>query len=214
MEFPKFLKRNKEEEPKEEDFAKTAEKIEEEAKNLRDRFVPPHNKRSRHVTPKDIKRVKKDGEDMLMLCHIGRGPYPTGDALAHPQIDDKDPLRFFVTRAGLVVINPLIINHTKAHLWDVEGCLSFPDEKPKTMVPRYYKIVVEYQTLIEDPKKKGEVSLGAFQIGEFKGMAARIIQHELCHLNGSYIYDKDFDPSKAVGLGDGIVINHSVWDNK
>ena len=60
---------------------------------------------------------------------------------------------------------------------DEEGCLSIPGAIIK--VPRAKRIVIEY--LNED---------GNTKILEAKGFAARVLQHEIDHLNGILIIDK------------------------
>jgi peptide deformylase len=180
------------------------------------RYVAPHNKKSRRVTDKDIDRVIADGEDMLMMCKLPRGLYAGIAALAHSQIDDKDPLRFFVLPGnGLIVINPLIYGNTKIpQFTEQEGCMSFPDEPVKTLVPRYYKIQVKYQTLIQDSKDPdSKPRLGPWVEDELKGYPGYIFQHETSHLNGHNIYDKDFDPKWSIGTGDGLLIPPHLWDD-
>ena len=190
---------------------KQQEQYVKEYERLLSRYAPPHNKKAKRVTEKDIKRVIKDGRDMMTMCTIPRGNYQFFDALAHTQIDDKKPLRFFVFANGFMVINPLIINHTKVAVFNNEGCMSFADEPMKTMVPRYYKITIEYQTLLQDAKTK-KYKLSDFVTEELKGQQSFIFQHECAHLNGSNIYDDVSDPIHAVGLGNGILLTSKTWD--
>src|SRR2546425_603049 len=62
------------------------------------RLVKPHDIKSRPVTEADLERVRHDAEEMSKLMRTlsvdgtHRGIY----ALAHSQVDDKDPLAFFV----------------------------------------------------------------------------------------------------------------------
>ena len=71
----------------------------------------------------------------------------------------------------LSMCNPVIVNHGKDIEEDIEACLSKPGKIEK--IKRYRVIDVEYYTL--DWIKVTET---------FKGLKARIIQHELDHLNG------------------------------
>lgn len=191
---------------------KRQKQIRTEMERLMARYVQPHNIKSRHIRRVDIDRMIKDGKDLLTLCSIPRGAYPHAMALAHSQIDSKAPLRYFVLPSGFLVINPLIVAHTQVPVMDEEGCMSFPDMPRKALVPRYHKIEVEYQTLIVDPNTKKPI-LGPFVKIGLSGKEARVFQHEICHLNGCCIYDEDFSPEKAVGLGNGIIVTHSIWDN-
>jgi hypothetical protein len=114
---------------------------------LSSRYCPAHNKKSRWVGAVDIPRVLSDGKDLVAMCNLPRGKYSGIAALAHSQIDDKDPLRFFVLPNGMVIINPVIMTHTKAPITKAEGCMSFPDNEIKKDVTRFNKITVNYQTL-------------------------------------------------------------------
>jgi peptide deformylase len=74
----------------------------------------------------------------------------------------------------MVIINPKIIHCSKQMGVEKEGCLSV--ESKEIAVPRYEKIIVEY--LDESGKTK---KLKA------RGYLARIIQHEIDHLEGRVI---------------------------
>ncbi|MBN2355945.1 peptide deformylase [candidate division KSB1 bacterium] len=76
-----------------------------------------------------------------------------------------------------VLLNPLIIARSEKISVDLEGCLSLPQLQGE--VPRYEKIVVRAQT------PEGEsVEHTA------KGLFARILQHEIDHLNGILYIDR------------------------
>lgn len=117
------------------------------------------------------------------LCFTRRGRAPAAHAIAHPQIDDQDPLAFFITNEAKLIINPKILRHTNAPIFDKEGCMSYPDEPPKLM-GRYRLMTVEYYSVDENNKL-----IGPF-LYEVKGLEARIWQHEIDHLNGKYVYDE------------------------
>lgn len=150
-------------------------------------YVEPHWKVSREVTDKDMEKVMEDAEKMYKLCTIKRGLYPSLLAIAHPQIDDKDPMRFFVTCNGDVVINPVIIRHTNNSQKNIEGCATFPMDMPVEK-SRWYKITAEHYIpdISEDV-----VKIGPKVIAKLKGIEARFFLHELDHLNGKNIYDKE-----------------------
>lgn len=145
------------------------------------RYVEPHDKKSREVTDKDLDKVIKDAHVMYNLCFTQNGPYPGGYAVAHPQIDNKDPLRFFVTNDKKIIINPSITRHTRHAVDSVEGCLSFPHLMP-IRVDRYHKIEVKYQTLNADGK------ISDFLVDSLSGRNAFIWQHEIDHLDAILIY--------------------------
>ena len=151
--------------------------------NSSDYLVKPHRKKSRDVTQKDVKQLLKDAKLMLKICRLPVGVLEGGHALAHPQINDKDPLRFFVLRDGAIMINPVILKHTKHEMIKSEGCLSYANTKENADVKRFYKVVVEFQTLTT--KKK----LSEKRTVNLKGLAAQIVQHEIDHMEAIYVFD-------------------------
>lgn len=76
----------------------------------------------------------------------------------------------------IAMINPRIISHGEEIVMASEGCLSVKGKKGD--VPRYKNIMIEYTT------RDGNV-----QQQEYNNFVARIIQHELDHLNGILFVD-------------------------
>jgi peptide deformylase len=76
----------------------------------------------------------------------------------------------------LAMINPRIISYSEEVVMGTEGCLSV--QKKRGNVPRYQDIMVEY--IARD---------GNFRQEEYSNFIARIIQHELDHLNGILFVD-------------------------
>lgn len=146
------------------------------------RIIPPHKKKSREVTDADILRVITDVEILFDICFIPVGKYSGALAMAHPQIDNNDPLRFFVTKDREIIINPVITRRVGHTSNSIEGCMSHTDE-PTITVQRPHKIEVEYQTLDKDYK------LSKVLTGTRKGKDAFVFCHELDHMDGKYIYD-------------------------
>lgn len=111
---------------------------------------------------------------------LGNPEDPTmggGVGLAAPQIGIS--LRFFlVLNEGRVsvCINPVIHQRLGVRQIDEEGCLSFPN-RGKAVIPRWNKILLEWR------KTDGEK-----RVQWFKGFDARVIQHELDHLDGLCIF--------------------------
>ncbi len=74
-------------------------------------------------------------------------------------------------------INPAVVE-TKGNLTPhEEGCLSIPDVTD--MVDRPERIRIKYQELDGTPREQ-----------EFEGMIARVLQHEIDHLNGLFFVDR------------------------
>jgi len=185
------------------------QKIMTEYARLLARYVEPHNKKSRWVKNEDLPRLLADGKDLVAMCNLPRGNYAGIAALAHSQMDDKDPLRFFVMQKGMVIINPVIFLTTKTTVEKVEGCLSFEYNPLKKDVPRYNKITVIYQTL-ERLNDKSEPTISKPITEGFNGSAGHVFQHEISHCNGSNIYDADFKAESCHGLGFGLIDKEEV----
>jgi peptide deformylase len=113
----------------------------------------------------------------------------------------------------MVVVNPVIMDHTKSPIFKREGCMSFPDNDIKEMILRYNKVVVTYQTLAKI-NEESEPTLSKPISENLNGGLAHIFQHELSHLNGVNIYDNGYGPQSSVGFGDGLPIDPHLWDDK
>ena len=78
---------------------------------------------------------------------------------------------------AVVMVNPEILEVSQATTLGEEGCLSVPNERGQ--VKRAQSIKVLYHTLT------GEVMESTFE-----GFPARIVQHEIDHLNGILFVDR------------------------
>lgn len=156
------------------------------------KIIKPHNILSREAIEADIPRIKKDAEKMANILANKKGElgiHPAGYALAHSQVEENDPLRFFVSSDGVVVINPKIISHTNFEQPHKEGCLTYNwDGCYHVNVPRWNKITVELRVLRD--KGWSEVVTETFN-----GLQSKIFQHEIDHFNGNYIYDRAGKPA-------------------
>lgn len=170
---------------------------------LSEKYVAPHKKPSRRVKEEDLARVIEDAKIMHEMCMVGRGEYTTAFAIAHSQINDQDPLRFFVTYRGEIFVNPVIVDKTHEIHQTQEGCMSYPEEPMKT-VTRFKTVTVKYRTVahkvsaesgeqLEDPYLTKELT------SKFSGDFAQIMQHECQHLNGWDIYRDGTGALKAFG---------------
>lgn len=125
------------------------------------------------IIDKKILSVIKDLKDTLLSCSD-----PPGVGLAAPQINV--PLQIFIIKPTprekiQVFINPKIIKLSKDELTEVdntlEGCLSINNTWAR--VKRSKTIEIEYLTT--EGQKRRQI---------FTNYKARIIQHELDHLQG------------------------------
>lgn len=95
-----------------------------------------------------------------------------GAGLAAPQVGL--PIRFFVAEADghrICMANPEITFASEEKEWLDEGCLSFPDIK----VPVFRSIQVELRGMV------GDKTYCTFPL---EGFIARVVQHEIDHLDG------------------------------
>ena len=117
--------------------------------------------------------------DALVVEMIATMRAVNGAGLAAPQIGMSirlvvlDPDR---TGAPFVMVNPILNGLGQAMKWDVESCLSCGDEKYR--VRRRKGVSVAWVGMKGDSRSR-----------EFRGWAARVVQHELCHLDGELIAD-------------------------
>lgn len=120
----------------------------------------------------DVDQYKEYFSDMYkcMKTHNGVG-------IAAPQVGIN--AQFFMysfEKVSRVIRNPVLVEH-EGSVVDYEGCLSIPGFT--FPIQRYEKVIVDYL----DPK-------GALATIEADGWHARILQHEMDHLNGILICHK------------------------
>lgn len=76
-----------------------------------------------------------------------------------------------------VMINPEIIFNSVEKTEEIEGCLSFPNQFHN--IERFNSVTVKYRNLSGHP-----------MLETHKGLSARIIQHEIDHLDGIVFTEK------------------------
>jgi peptide deformylase len=104
-----------------------------------------------------------------------------GVGLAAPQIGDlrrviaaRDPAA--PRTRSLILVNPVITAAEGPEVWFEEGCLSFPGLYVQVRRPR--RVTVDYQDLDGTPRRFEDDTL-----------MARIVQHEIDHLDGVLYID-------------------------
>ncbi|MCK5609705.1 peptide deformylase [Candidatus Pacearchaeota archaeon] len=76
-----------------------------------------------------------------------------------------------------VMVDPIYIEKSGKIKWGKEGCLSHPETiKNPVNVKRHYKIKIKYRNVKGDVKTK-----------TFRNFFARVVQHEMDHLEGILI---------------------------
>jgi peptide deformylase len=125
------------------------------------------------VLPDEVQDLKKKLEDALIWCARNGRP---GVGLACPQIGIAKTMAIVRIDDSIKIdlVNAKIAEMYHPFEFDMEGCLSFPDQYVKTM--RYNEIVVENNLIW--PHR--------FIVTDF---AAVVMQHELNHLEGILLPD-------------------------
>lgn len=135
------------------------------------------------VLTRTARRIEaRDGLDLhaLMAEMIQTMEEEHGVGLAAPQIGQS--IRFFIamdTTTGEVrgFANPQIVSGSLAREVGAEGCLSFPGLYAD--VERHKSVVLRFQDVNLEQRKE-----------TFEGFYARVIQHELDHLNGVLLINR------------------------
>jgi hypothetical protein len=156
-------------------------------KKATDRLVPPHKNNSRLVTNDDMERLAEESKILYRICLEPIGIYNGAYAMHHSQIEDKDPLNFFVTQTREIIINPVIVRHSNYTKDSKEGCMSYPTLL-QIIVPRWQKIEVEFFSVKVDPEDEKKFILSEKQIIKLSGRDAFVFQHEVDHANSQFIY--------------------------
>jgi len=152
------------------------------------KLIAPHKNKSRRVEDKDIPRIMKLAPIMFSMCNSPLGIHKGGAlAIAHSQVESKDPLRFFVTNDAQVIINPEVVRHTGYRKLGLEGCVTFFASK-SIYIKRWNTGTIKLSYLDKNDKITSPVEI------RVTGQIARVFQHELAHFEGDYIFDDNHYP--------------------
>lgn len=130
------------------------------------------------------KRISEISEEVreLMEDMVDTMQNAEGVGLAAPQVGES--LRLFVVDLGIIrdgaepraFLNPEILSADGESKVE-EGCLSIPEVTEEVVRPE--RITVRYTTIDGETREE-----------ECDGMLARVIQHEIDHLNGVFFVDR------------------------
>lgn len=128
------------------------------------------------ITPE----LRKLASDMFTTMHLSNGI-----GLAAPQIGESIRLVVFDCVAHTYnamdsgfLFNPEIIEKSEETKVDKEGCLSYPGIA--CQVKRSLRIKVKFTDIA-----------GKEQVRSYSGLAARVVQHEIDHLDGITMQDRE-----------------------
>ena len=149
-------------------------------------IIKDKNKLKEKCVPVSI----KEGEEIgVRLLHELRES-ENGIGLAANQIGINKRVCVINVKEPLVLINPKIVEKSKEQFVFPEGCLSFPDSKIKTQ--RHQDIVVEADN------HKGKLSFSANSKDINDAFECVCVQHEIDHLNGITMFDREFKQEPLV----------------
>ena len=132
----------------------------------------------------------KEGEEIgARLLHELRES-ENGIGLAANQIGINKRVCVINVKEPLVLINPKIVEKSKEQFVFPEGCLSFPNDKVKTI--RHESIVVEADN------HQGRLSFSANSQDINDAFECVCVQHEIDHLDGITMFDREFKSEPLV----------------
>lgn len=140
----------------------------------------------------EVKEIDSKIKDIIAKMKKVLRSSPVAVALAAPQIGISKKIIITGYKPKekdaeiipkLCLINPKIISLSAEKIKDDEGCLSLMDEEIRGNVERAKKIQIE---ALDENGKNQKIKA--------KGFFARVLQHEIDHLNGVLFIDKA-DPS-------------------
>ena len=144
----------------------------------------------------------KEGEEIgVRLLHELRES-ENGIGLAANQIGINKRVCVINVKEPLVLINPKIVEKSKEQFIFPEGCLSFPNDKIKTT--RHVSIKVQadnHENILQFNAESADVN-DAFE--------CVCVQHEIDHLDGITMFDRQFIPEPIVRKSEKIGRNEKV----
>ena len=136
----------------------------------------------------------KDGEEIAVrLLHELRTSEQSGIGLAANQIGINKRVCVINVKEPLVLINPEIIERSEKEFIFPEGCLSFPNKKVRTKRNVSIKVKADnHESTLSFSAESDEIN-DAFE--------CVCVQHEIDHLDGITMFDREFklEPIKREG---------------
>ena len=141
------------------------------------------------TTPCEVVSLK-EGEDIAANLLQELRQSESGIGLAANQIGINKRVCVINVKEPLVLINPKIVEKSKEQFVFPEGCLSFPNDKVKTI--RYESIVVEADN------HEGQLSFNANSKDINDAFECVCVQHEIDHLDGITMFEREFKAEPLV----------------
>ena len=171
---------------------------------------------------KDIKELNQpcepcssveEGEEIATKLLNYLNESKTGIGLAANQIGINKRVCVVICREPVVLINPEIVEKSEEQFVFAEGCLSFPDDYVRTQRHKWVKVKAdnhESELMFEmwDVKPGDE----GYDKNKFLDYAYEVacVQHEIDHLDGITMFDRQFIPEPIVRKSEKIGRNEKV----
>ena len=164
-------------------------------------IIKDKNKLKEKCSPVSI----KEGEEIAVrLLHELRNSEESGIGLAANQIGINKRVCVINVKEPLVLINPEIIERSEDEFIFPEGCLSFPNKKVRTKRNVSIKVKADnYKSILSFSADSKEMD-DAFE--------CVCVQHEIDHLDGITMFDREFKQEpikregKKIGRNDKVLI--------
>ena len=147
----------------------------------------------------------KDGEEIAVrLLHELRNSEDKGIGLAANQIGINKRVCVINVKEPLILINPEIIERSEKEFIFPEGCLSFPNKKVRTKRNISIKVKADNHEEVLSFSADSKEMKDAFE--------CVCVQHEIDHLDGITMFDREFKQvpikrvSKKIGRNDKVMI--------
>ena len=156
------------------------------------------------TTPCEIVTLKEGEEIAIRLLHELRTSEQSGIGLAANQIGINKRVCVINVKEPLVLINPEIIERSKEEFIFPEGCLSFPNKKVRT------KRNVSIKVKADNHRETLSFSADSKEVND--AFECVCVQHEIDHLDGITMFDREFklEPikreSKKIGRNEKVMI--------
>ena len=160
--------------------------------------------KSKLTTRCEITNIKDGEEIAVRLLNELRNSEPSGIGLAANQIGINKRVCVVNVKEPLVLINPQIIEKSEEEFIFPEGCLSFPNKKIKT------KRNVSIKVKADNHKEILSFSADSKEVND--AFECVCVQHEIDHLDGITMFDREFKnipykrEDKKIGRNEKVLI--------
>ena len=148
---------------------------------------------SKLQSPCDIVSVKEGEEIAVRILHELRNSKTPGVGLAANQIGINKRVCVINVKEPVVLINPEIVEKSEEMFGFIEGCLSFPNESIKTQRHKWVKVKADNHIKTLYFNVWNDDSEESYNKDKYLQLAyeTACVQHEIDHLDGYTMYDRE-----------------------